>query len=61
MVKDIKFEEVWIELEAKKCFQRQPFTKYLRQTVVSMGNGALREKFSFYFSKVFTSIDKFSF
>ena len=30
IVKEIKFEGVWGELEAQKCFQRQSFTKYLR-------------------------------
>ena len=36
IVKEIRFEGVWVELEAKKRFQRQPFTKYLRLTLVSM-------------------------
>ena len=31
----------------------KPFTKYLRQTLVSMRNSALREKFNFCFSTVF--------
>ena len=34
IVKEIKLEEVWGELEARNCFQRQSFTKYLAQTVV---------------------------
>ena len=34
MVKEIKFEGIWGELEAKTCFQRQPVTKYLRLTPV---------------------------
>ena len=38
--KKVKFEGVWGELGTKKCFQRQ-------------SNRALREKFSFCFSKVF--------
>ena len=29
-VKNIKFEGVWFELDAKDCLQRQQFTKYLR-------------------------------
>ena len=33
-VKEIKFEEAWGKLETKSCFQRQSFTKYLRQTLV---------------------------
>ena len=36
IVKEIKSEGVWGELEAKKYFKRQPFTKYLRLTLVSM-------------------------
>ena len=33
IVKEVKFEGVWGELEAKIYFQRQPFTKYLRLTL----------------------------
>ena len=33
--------------------QLEPFTKYLRLTLVSMSNNALREKFNFCFSRVF--------
>ena len=36
IIKQIKFEGVWGELEARKCFHRQPFTEYLRQTLVFM-------------------------
>ena len=43
----------WGELEAKKYFQRQPWTNYLTQTLVFMGNSAPRGKFDFYFSRVF--------
>ena len=53
IVKKINWEEVWGELEAKKCLQREPFTKYLRQTLVFKWNNALREKFKFVFSAVF--------
>ena len=35
------------------CFQRQLYTKYLRQTQVFMWNSALREKFNIYFWGVF--------
>ena len=38
----------------------QPFTKYLRLTLVFLWNSALREKFNFCFSRVFASIDKIS-
>ena len=47
--KEIKFERVWGDLEAKYCFQRQSFTKYLRPTLVLIQNRALLEKFNFYF------------
>ena len=33
-VKQIKFEGTWGELEAKYCFQRQSWSKYIRQTLV---------------------------
>ena len=32
IVKQIKFEGVWGELEGKYCFQRQSWPKYMRQT-----------------------------
>ena len=36
IVNKIKLQEVWGELEAKNCLQRQSFTKYLIQTLVFM-------------------------
>ena len=42
-------------------FLEQSFTKYLRLKLVFIWNRALREKFAFCFSIVFTSIKKFSF
>ena len=36
IVKQIKFERTWGKLEAKNCFLRQPRTKYLRKTLVSV-------------------------
>ena len=39
--------------EKLKCSDLQPFTIYLRLTLVSMWNSALREKFNFCFSTVF--------
>ena len=33
---EIKFEMVLGELKPKNCFQRQSFTKYLRETLVFM-------------------------
>ena len=32
----IKFEGIWGKLEAKICFQKQSFTRYLRQALVFM-------------------------
>ena len=61
IVKQIKFEWVRGGLESRNCFQRQSFTKYLRQTLVFMRNNALREKFNFCFQEIFTSTDKFFF
>ena len=53
IVKEIKFEGVWDELESKAGFQRESVTKYLRLTLVLVWNSALREKFNFYFSRIF--------
>ena len=36
IVKGIKFEGTWGELEAEQCFQRQSFTKDLRLPLVFM-------------------------
>ena len=36
IVKEIKFEGTWGELQAKKCFHLQSFTKHLRLTLVFM-------------------------
>ena len=36
IVKEIKFEGVWGELESNKGFKRQSVTKYLRLTLVFM-------------------------
>ena len=33
IVKEVKFEGVWDEWKAEKCFQRQSFTKYLTVTL----------------------------
>ena len=63
IVKQIMFEEVWGELEAKICFERQSFTRYLVRTLVFSQKNALREKFDFCFSiKSFLLVlTKFSF
>ena len=36
IIKEIKFEVVWDELESKKAFQIQSVTKYLRLNLVFM-------------------------
>ena len=41
------------EYEAKNCFQRKLFAKYLRLTVVFMQNSALQEKVNGCFSTEF--------
>ena len=58
IVKQINFEEVWGELEAKSCFQNQFRTKYLRQTLVFMWNSGLREGSISIFKEFCASIDK---
>ena len=50
-VKKIKLEGVWGELEARSCFQRQSFTKYLRQPLIFMFSISV-------FQGIFTSTDK---
>ena len=57
-MKQIKFEGAWGKLEAKYCFQRQSWPKYMRQTLVLVWNSALREKFNFNFWAVFATIGK---
>ena len=44
IVKDIKLEGVWCELESKIGFQRQPVTKYLRLTLVFTWHSAFAGK-----------------
>ena len=53
-----KNEDVWGELRAKKCFQRQPSINYLRLTLGFMSNSTLWEKFNFVFYQFFASIYK---
>ena len=50
-VKKIKLEGAWGELEARSCFQRQSFTKYLRQPLIFMFSISV-------FQGIFTSTDK---
>ena len=47
IVKQVKFEGFWSELEARKCFQTQSSRKNLRQAPVFMWNGGLRVRVSF--------------
>ena len=47
IVQEITFEVVWAEIQPKKGFQRQSFTKYLRLTLFFMSDSALRLKFNF--------------
>ena len=47
IVKGIKLEEFWGDLEANRCFQRQSFAKYLRLTVIFIWNSELLAKFNF--------------
>ena len=50
---EIKFEGVPGKLESNECFQRQPFTKYLRITLVFMWSSRVGQKFNFCFSGAF--------
>ena len=51
----IKLEGEWGELEAKNCFQRQSWKKYMRQTLVF---SAIQESFISIFEQFSTSIKK---
>ena len=53
IVKEIKFEGIWGESESKEDFQRKSCTMDLRLTLGSTWNSAVREKFNFYFLRVF--------
>ena len=52
-VKNVNLEVAWTELKAKNCLQGQPWTKFLKKTLVFMWNSALWTIFNFYFSAVF--------
>ena len=54
---EIRFEGVRGELELKKSFQRQSFTRYLRLTLVFVADSALREKFYICFQELFAYIN----
>ena len=57
IVKEIRFVEVWGELQSRKSLQGQGYlilnTGYLRLTLVFVWSGAQWEGFDFYFSGVF--------
>ena len=57
MFREFKFEGVWGKLEANTCFQRQPFIKYFRLTLVFMRVNKLRENSNFC-QEVFANINK---
>ena len=61
VVKEIKFEGVWAGLEAKKCFQRQSFTKYLRLILVSCEIAHYGKSLNSIFQKFFLVLTRFSF
>ena len=44
----MKFEEEYGKLEADKCFQKESWTKYMRQTLVLMWINAIQETFDFF-------------
>ena len=57
-----QIEGVWWKLEAKKCFQRQPFTNYLIQTVVFHVKQCITGKVKFlFFRRFLLAQTKFSF
>ena len=58
ILKQIKFESTYKELETKSCFKRESWQNYLRQILVLMSISALREKFSFISEEFFASIGK---
>ena len=49
----IKFEGTWGNVVTKICFQRQSWTKYLRQTLVFIWNTTQQDEFNYYFLWVF--------
>ena len=53
IVKENKLEGAWGELEAKKCFQRQSFTKYLTQTFCFCERERTTEEVQFPFYRSF--------
>ena len=58
IVKEIKFEGIWDNLESKKCFQSQSFTKYLRLTLFSSEIANYLKSLMSNFQELFASINK---
>ena len=52
IVNEIKFEQIWAELEATNVFQKHLLTKYRILNLVFKWNSAQRAKFRFCFSRV---------
>ena len=52
IVLQIKFEGEWGKLEAENCFQRESWTKYMKQTLVLIRNNTLRESFDFFSANI---------
>ena len=53
----MKFEEEYGKLEADKCFQKESWTKYMRQTLVLMWIKAIRETFDFFSASIKNCFD----
>ena len=53
IVKEIKSGGVWDKLEAKQCFQRQSFTKYLTWKIAHYG-----KSLTFVFEELLASLKK---
>ena len=53
ITRKISFEGYLGKFKAKFVFQRQPFAKYLRKSLVFVWNNALPEKLEFHFSGTF--------
>ena len=52
IVPQMNFEGEWGKLEAENCFQRESWTKYMKQTLVLIRKNALRESFDFFSANI---------
>ena len=59
--KESKSEEIWVELEANICFQRQSFRKHFRLALVFMQITHYGESLIFIFNSFLLVLTKFSF